>query len=544
MKHIFPCRLFAASLCALLIATLAHASAALAHASPAQAHASGPRAKTNEGRVEGKFSADGQVREFLGIPYAAPPLGPLRWKPPQAVAKWQGVRLATRFGAHCMQPALYSDMVFRDPGGSEDCLTLNVWTPAQSRRQKLPVMVWLYGGGYVAGGSSEPRQDGETLAHQGVLVVSLNYRLGIFGFFALPELAAESPQHAAGNYGLLDQWAALEWVQSNIAAFGGDPENVTLFGESAGSYSVSAQMASPLSQGLFAHAIGESGGAFPRSGLAYPRLAESEQRMESFLRGTLGKRSLAQLRAMSAQDLLNLEITKPFRSHRFWPDVDGYFLPESIPAIYAEGKQAHIPLLAGWNRDEGPPQPASMPAKPTVADLRRMAEKRFGARASDFLAAYAAHDDQGAQRAAHDFASDAFIAYGTRVWLEDQVATGGAPVFRYHFELGSPGDPYHPASAGAFHSDEIEYVFGNLQARKGAAWRPEDRKLSGLMQRYWTNFAKTGDPNAPDLPNWPVYNAASNWQVMHLGLQVAAQPDQHRDRYLFLYRVWGPSQPP
>jgi para-nitrobenzyl esterase len=537
LKHIFPCRLLAALLCALLVPALAHASAT-------PAHASGPRAKTKEGRVEGKLSADGQVREFLGIPYAAPPLGPLRWKPPQAVAKWQGVRPATRFGARCMQPALYSDMVFRDSGGSEDCLTLNVWTPARSRRQKLPVMVWLHGGGYIAGGSSEPRQDGETLAHQGVLVVSLNYRLGIFGFFALPELAAESPQHAAGNYGLLDQWAALEWVRSNIAAFGGDPENVTLFGESAGSYSVSAQMASPLSQGLFAHAIGESGGAFPRSGLAYPLLAESEQRIESFLRGTLGKRSLAQLRAMSAQDLINLELTKPFRSHRFWPDVDGYFLPESIPAIYAEGKQAHIPLLAGWNRDEGPPQPASMPAKPTVADLRRMAEKRFGANVRDFLAAYAAHDDPGAQRAAHDYASDAFIAYGTWVWLEDQATTGGAPVFRYRFELGSPGDPYHSASAGAFHSDEIEYVFGNLQARKGAAWRPEDRKLSDLMQRYWTNFAKTGDPNAPDLPNWPVYDAASNWQVMRLGLQVAAQSDQHRDRYLFLYRVWGPSQPP
>jgi len=532
LKHILSRHLFAALLFALLVTTQA--------ATPA--HANGPRVKTKEGKVEGKLSADGQVREFLGIPYAAPPLGPLRWKPPQAPQKWRGVRPAASFGARCMQLALYSDMVFRDPGESEDCLTLNVWTPAQSQHAKLPVMVWIHGGGYIAGGSSEPRQDGEALAHHGVLVVSLNYRLGIFGFFALRELAAESPQHAAGNYGFLDQWAALEWVQSNIAAFGGDPENVTLFGESAGSYSVSAQMASPLSQGLFAHAIGESGGAFPRSGLAYPLLARSEQRSESFVSSAFGKKNLAALRAMSAQDLLQLSAAKPFHPRRFGPDVDGYFLPESIPAIYAAGKQAHIPLLAGWNQDEGPPQPASMPPNPTVGDLRKMAGKRFGVRASDFLAAYAAHDDRDARRAAHEFASDAFIAYGTWVWLEAQAKTSEAPVFRYHFELGSPGDPYHPASAGAFHSDEIEYVFGNLQARKGAAWRAEDHRLSDLMQRYWTNFAKTGNPNAPDLPNWPIYNAALNWQVMHLGPHAEAQPDQHRDRYLFLYRVWGQSR--
>jgi para-nitrobenzyl esterase len=528
LKYLFPRRLLTVALCALFFAAVAHAS--------------GPRVKTQEGAVEGKLSADGQIREFLGIPYAAPPVGPLRWKPPQTMAKWRGVRPATRFGARCMQPALYSDMVFRDPGGSEDCLTLNVWTPARNRRAKLPVMVWIHGGGYIAGGSSELRQDGEHLAHHGVLVVSLNYRLGIFGFFALRELAEESPRHAAGNYGLLDQWAALEWVQSNIAAFGGDPTNVTLFGESAGSYSVSAQMASPLSQGLFAHAIGESGGAFPRSELAYPLLALSEQRSESFLRSILGRSSLASLRAMNAEDLLRLSMTKPFRSHRFGPDVDGYFLPESIPAIYAAGKQAHIPLLAGWNRDEGPPQPTSMPPNPTIGDLRRMAEKRFGARASDFLAAYAARDDQDVQLVAHDFASDAFIAYGTWVWLEAQSKSGGSAVFRYRFELGSPGDRYHSTSAGAFHSDEIEYVFGNLEARQGVAWRAEDRNLSNLMQLYWTNFAKTGNPNAAHLPNWPVYNADLDWPVMHLGLSAAARSDQHRDRYLFLSRVWGPSK--
>src|SRR5690348_856835 len=230
--------------------------------------------KTDKGKVQGKLSTDGQVRTFLGIPFAAPPVGPLRWKAPQPAPKWKGVKDATNFGYRCMQPDIFHDMHFRDPGESEDCLTLNVWTPAKDKKAKLPVMVWIYGGGFVAGTTSEPRQDGEHLAHKGVVVVSMNYRLGLFGFFVHPDLAAESPQHASGNYGLMDQTAALEWVKRNIKNFGGDPSNVTLFGESAGSFSVSAQMASPLAQGLFAHAIGESGGAFAARGLAFRPLAD------------------------------------------------------------------------------------------------------------------------------------------------------------------------------------------------------------------------------------------------------------------------------
>ncbi len=234
--------------------------------------------KTDQGKVQGKMSADGQARDFLGIPFAAPRLGPLRWKPPQPAAKWQGVRQATSFGSRCMQQERYDDMVFRDPGESEDCLTLNVWAPAGKPKGKLPVMVWIFGGGFAGGGTSEPRQDGETLTHKGVLVVSMNYRLGIFGFFATHELAAEDPHHAAGNYGLLDELAAIQWVRRNIAAFGGDPDNVTIFGESAGSFAVSAQMASPLAKGLFAHAIGESGGAFASKELNFPPLSSSRSR--------------------------------------------------------------------------------------------------------------------------------------------------------------------------------------------------------------------------------------------------------------------------
>lgn len=520
MKHLNHCKLFLAGVCALALTMPAQARNMLT-------------VKTQSGKVKGKMSADGQVRAFLGIPYAAPPVGPLRWKPPQPAAKWHGIRSATSFGARCMQPKLYSDMIFRDPGQSEDCLTLNVWTPAIKKNAKLPVMVWIYGGGFTTGGTSEPRQDGAHLAHKGVLVVSMNYRLGIFGFLALPALAQESPNHAAGNYGLMDQSAALRWVRHNIAAFGGDPANVTIFGESAGSISVSAQMASPMSQGLFAHAIGESGGAFSRRG--GPTLSISEKHGENFVRSAFATTSLAALRAIPAEELLEKDISSSHSGDsNFWPNIDGYFLPESVSAIYAMGKQAHVPLLAGWNKDEGHSDAIRKSVLPPLEFLREMAAKRFGPNAEEFLKVYAASNNTGAVRAADDFAGDRFIAYSTWAWLEAQVQTGGAPVYRYHFELGSPGDPNHPASIGAFHSDDIEYVFGNLDSRQGAKWRPEDYKLSELMQDYWTNFAKTGNPNGPDLPNWPTYNPAGQWQVMHLSSNPHASPAQHRDRYLFL----------
>jgi para-nitrobenzyl esterase len=501
--------------------------------------------KTDRGKVRGKMSDDGQMRAFLGIPYAAPPVGPLRWKAPQPASKWHGVRNATRFGPHCMQPLIFKDVEFRDPGGSEDCLTLNVWAPAKSGHAKLPVMVWIYGGGFAVGGTSEPRQDGERLAHKDVLVVSMNYRLGVFGFFALPELAAEPPDHAAGNYGLMDQTAALQWVRRNIAEFGGDPKNVTIFGESAGSISVSAQMASPLAQGLFAHAIGESGGAFNDQRTMIPSLVGSEKTGQKFVESFFPGKGLAELRALSADALMKAAHDPSGGSYlRFWPNIDGRFLPESPASIYAAGKQAHVPLLAGWNKDEGTGEIVNAPVKPTEKTWRQMAEKRFGLQAADFLKVYPASDDAEALRAAEDFAGDRFIAYSTWAWLEAQVKTGDAPVYRYHFELGSPGDPFHPKDIGAFHSDDIVYVFGTLASRKGAAWRPEDYKLSELIQNYWTNFARTGNPNAPGLPNWPAYNAAGDWQVMHLAPVSEARPDRHRDRYLFLQKVWGEEKNP
>ena len=337
--------------------------------------------QTVAGTVEGLTSPDKKIRIFEGIPFAAPPVGNLRWQPPQPAPSWTGVRKATAFGPRCMQGRLFKDMIFRDSGPSEDCLYLNVWTPAASADEHLPVMVWIFGGGFQAGSASEPRQDGEKLAHKGVIVVSMNYRLGVFGFFSDPDLTKESPHHASGNYGLLDQAAALEWVHKNIAAFGGDPNNVTIFGESAGSMSVSGQMASPVSKGLFKQAIGESGGMFmltPRTST----LAQSEQAGAKFAE-SIGAPTLEALRAKPANAILQASLKG--NGFRFWPNVDGYFFPESPAAIYAAGKQAHVSLLAGWNADEQGYATFFGKLQPTKENYVKKVRADFGADADEIL---------------------------------------------------------------------------------------------------------------------------------------------------------------
>jgi para-nitrobenzyl esterase len=493
-----------------------------------------PQVKVESGIVEGK--PEGTVNAFLGIPYAAPPVGELRWRPPSPPSKWAGVRPATEFGPRCMQGRIYSDMVFRDSGPSEDCLSLNVWTPTDAK--KLPVMVWIYGGGFLAGGTSEPRQDGRNLAKQGVVVVSMNYRLGVFGFFTHPDLAAESGKKAAGNYGLFDQTAALQWVQRNIAAFGGDPGNVTIFGESAGSFSVSAQMASPLAKGLFQKAIGESGAAFHSNGLPFKTLEEPEQEDAKFAETALGLKPLAALRAVSAENLLEASLKEENgeRVFHFDADVDGDFLPESIPAIFAHGAQNDVPLLAGWNRDED--HFSVEKEKPATASARETAEKEFGARASEFLKVYPASSEVEAVRSLNDFSGDKFIAWSTWKWLEAQKTSGKQAVYRYRFDLSLPSPENKPEGLGAYHSAEIEYVFGQLDS-KALPFRASDRKLSEQMQKYWSNFARSGDPNGPRLPKWPPYEAGSGWLVMHLSAAPKAEKDVIRDRYLFLDTVWG-----
>ncbi len=483
--------------------------------------------RTANGLVEGTTSADSKVQIFKGIPFAAPPVGELRWKAPQPPANWDGVRKATAFGSRCMQGHIYADMVFRDNGPSEDCLYLNVWAPAETSA-KLPVMVWIYGGGFAAGAASEPRQDGEHLAEKGVVVVSLNYRLGIFGFFTHPELAKESDHDSAGNYGLLDQVAALEWVHKNIGAFGGDPRNVTIFGESAGSFSVSALMASPLTQGLFERAIGESGAYFGKT-LQTDTLAKSEKADKQFGE-SIGAPTLAALRAKSADELLQDAMRQ--KGLRFVPNIDGYFLPEDVYSIYAAGKQRHVPLLAGWNADEGSYKTIFHKEKPTLQNYVARIHAMFGDKADAILSAYPASNDEQAKRAAQDLSGDQFIGYSTWKWIEMQSETGDSPVYRYHFEDAPPADPADPESAsrGAYHSAEIEFVFEDL-ASKHLPWRPEDRKLSHAMATYWSNFAKSGNPNGSGMAQWPAYNKEHGYQIMHLNAQPHAAPDQKRARY-------------
>jgi para-nitrobenzyl esterase len=500
--------------------------------------ASTPEAKIDTGKLRGK--ADGNISVFLGIPYAAPPVGNLRWKAPAPPAKWSGARDATQFGSRCMQGAIYSDMVFRDPGINEDCLYLNVWTSAK-KGAKLPVMVWIYGGGFVAGATSEPRQEGTNLAKHGVVVVSMNYRLGVFGFLVHPDLIAESGRNSAGNYGLLDQVAALEWVKRNISAFGGDPNNVTIFGESAGSFSVSALMASPRTKGLFHKAIGESGAAFSTTGLRFEPAATVAPRHAKFAEESLAAKTIAEARAVPAQKVLEAAMdASKGGTFRFGPDVDGYFLPEPVPAIFAAGKQNDVPLLAGWNHDEA--EFTVEKDKSPVASLKEYATKHFGDKADEFLRLYPGDTDEQTLRSLRDAAGDQFIAFSTWRWLEAQRKTGKSHTFRYRFDQSHPADPKRPSDAGAYHSAEIEYVFGQLDPENWISWRPEDRNLTEAMQTYWSNFAKAGDPNGPPslsgsastLPHWPVYDGDSGYPVLHLDAQIKAEKDSLRDRYLFL----------
>ena len=498
--------------------------------------ASAQKVHTEAGTVEGVATPDAQVIAYKGIPYAAPPIGNLRWAPPQPAAPWHGTLIAKDFGHHCTQFGTNADMVFLDPGPSEDCLNLNIWAPAHAKPGSLPVMVWIFGGGFTTGATSEPRQDGQFLAHQQVIVVSMNYRLGMLGYFTSSELTKESPHHASGNYGLMDQAAAIAWVARNIRAFGGDPKNITIFGESAGSFSVSAQMASPIAKTMISKAIGESGAGFWSQSIPFQPLAEREAHDAELTQKALNTTSLADLRKTPAETLAN---TAAFRDSRaFPPGIDGYFLPDTLTNLYAAGEEAHIPLLAGWNADEVRNNATRAKVLMTADNWTKLAHLAFKDKADAFLQQYPASTDAEALRSAGDYASDKFIVYTTWRWLESDVATSKAPAYRYRLDLVPPGDKFHPASSGAFHSDDIEYVFGTLDSRQQATWRPEDRALSAQIQQYWTNFARTGDPNGPGLPVWPVYKP-TDWQVLHLDTTSTAKPDDQRARYLLLDSIWG-----
>ncbi|MCX2741695.1 carboxylesterase/lipase family protein [Pontibacter anaerobius] len=513
------------------------------------------QAKTVNGLVEGTMEESG-VRAFKGIPFAAPPTGDLRWREPQPVQNWQGVRSAKKFGPRAMQLPIFGDMNFRSDGMSEDCLYLNVWTPAKSEKEKLPVLVYFYGGGFMAGDGSEPRYDGESMAKKGIVAVTVNYRLGAFGFFAHPELTKESPHGASGNYGYLDQSAALHWVRQNIAAFGGDPARVTIAGESAGSISVSAQMASPLSKNLIAGAIGESG-ALVNTALDPVPLAEAEQNGVNFAK-SLGANSLAELRAIPAQQLL--EATGKPGVGRFVATLDGYFFPKSPVAIFAAGEQAKVPLLAGWNSEEMTYMAVLGREEPTVENYKNAVQRLYGDKAEAILNVYPASTAEEVVQAATDLAGDRFIAYSTWKWMDLHSQTAGKPVYRYLYERPRPpmvpemgnassglaggvvkeNDPNAikmPQARGAVHSAEIEYALGNLASNKVYAWTQEDYKVSEVMQSYFANFIKTGDPNGKGLPTWPAANKGDKVQIMHIDVKSEAKPEQHRARYELLDKM-------
>ena len=512
------------------------------------------RVKTANGVVESTEPAKDGVRSFKGLPFAQPPVGDLRWREPQPAKNWSGVRTADKFGPTCMQRLSPSaDYWFRGDGMSEDCLYLNVWTPAKSGREKLPVLVYIFGGGFQNGDGSEPRYDGERMAREGIVAVSLNYRTNIFGFFVHPELTRESPHHASGNYGLLDQVAALAWVQKNIAAFGGDPTRVTIAGESAGSISVSALMASPLSRNLMAGAICESGAAI--ASLPPRPLAEAEQNGVTFA-AAAGAESVAALRALTAQQIQ--DAAAKAQGVRFSTAMDGYFLSKTLTKIGLAGEQAKVPLLAGSNTEEQGPRAVLAGGDPTPDVLAEAIRKFYGDKAEPVLKAYAATNADEVFEAAMHLASARFISYGTWKWTELHMQTSGKPVYRYLYAkvrpayLGMPGQPPPAAPAprrggasqvqaprGAGHSAEIQYAMGNLDLDTRYAWEPGDREVSKTMQAYFVNFIKTGKPDGAGLPPWPAYRPETNYQRMRIDVTSKAEPEPHRDRYLALDAAIG-----
>jgi para-nitrobenzyl esterase len=461
------------------------------------------------GQITGTPGWGWGVREYLGIPFAAPPVGNLRWRAPQPVVAWQGVRAADRYSPACMQSQYSANSSSWNRGlinTSEDCLYLNVWTPAASADERLPVLVWIYGGGGTHGSTAEPIYDGNAMAKKGVVVVSMNYRVNVFGWMAHPELTKESEHHSSGNYGSLDQLAGIKWVKANIAHFGGDPNKVTIWGESGGSRSVNFLAASPLLKGYARAAIAESHTSFGRMAT----LTEAEATGVAFTKAA-GKSSLAELRAMSAADLL--EVFEKNQAGLSGAIVDGWFLPEDIYTIYSKGKQNDIPLITGGTNDEGgnlgtggTGGRGGMPD--TLTKYREWAKQNFGDQADKLLALYPAASDAEAAKAYHDVNRDINYA-GHRTWAKLQATTGKSPVFIYDFSQIPPhpqGNGNNPAAAnGAVHFSEVIYVFNNLRV-KDYPWTDVDRRVADKMATWWSNFAKNGTPNGPGIENWPVYN--------------------------------------
>ena len=480
----------------------------------AAAFAALPQAvRIDSGPLEGVPSAVPGVTAFEGIPYAAAPIGKMRWTPPQPAPKWPVVRNADRFMPACPQNYMGPDSTafFGDyEAKSEDCLFLNVWTPAKSSADKLPVMVWIHGGGFRVGSGTERLHHGEHLAAKGVVLVTFNYRLGVFGFLAHPDLTKESENHTSGNYGLMDQVAALQWVKRNIASFGGDPNRVAIFGESAGSGSVSLMQASPLAKNLFHAAVGESGGNF--SGRNVVHLSAAEETGAKFAKA-VGVSFLAELRSKPTDELLTASVgsaSPAGGAYGFTPIVDGYVIPEDVYLIFLKGAQNKVPVLVGSNSDEGttlrtpPPGFEDANAQQQWKDL------------------YPA--------GAEPKSVSGGMLWTANTWAALETKASGTKAYQYYFSHGPPfptGQPFarDVSKLGAHHSAEIIYVFNNLDIRTTRDWpyTAWDRKLADMMSSYWVNFAATGDPNGKGLPIWPAWSAKDT-RVMEFGDTVQAIP--------------------
>jgi para-nitrobenzyl esterase len=490
-----------------------------------------PSVTTMEGNLEGaRFGTTSEVA-FLGIPYAAPPVGDLRWKPPHPASMWPGTRKAAAFGPSCAQDAVSWTRNFQT---SEDCLYLNVWTTQLSTNAKLPVMVWIHGGGNKNGRGDDPPL-GPVFARRGVVVVSLNYRLGPIGFFAHPALTAESPHHASGEYGLLDQIAALEWVRRNIAQFGGDPEHVTIWGESAGAADACLLIASPLATGLFERAILESGDCQGtlmqslKSPVIYNFIGESGENQGLRLAHDLaipdGPESLTKLRAVSADEILKHWKDDP--DLQTAEDVDGWVIPEQPTAIFASGKQAHIPVIVGSNADDG--SMFAMNPPKTVAAFEKALRGDTGKHVAEELQAYHAASDADVARVDRELQTD-YFGYGAYSFAKS-MARAGQNAYLYNFSFVNSGSF---RLLGAFHGEELQFL-------SGAFWKqwvvsPDDEKVSDNLRHYWLNFAKTGNPNGEGLPNWPVFDARLN-QCLDIGREVKVAPVPHAVRIAVLERI-------
>ncbi len=482
--------------------------------------------KTNAGLVSGGMNKDNDVHIFKGIPFAAPPVGVLRWKAPQPVQPWTGTKKCEAFGASPVQnkpvpfgPWTEEYLIPKEPV-SEDCLYLNVWTKAKTAKEKRPVIVWIYGGGFTSGGSGCAIYDGEAMAKKGVVFVSINYRVGVFGFFAHPELTKESGNNASDNYGLMDQIAALKWVQTNIAAFGGDADNVTIAGQSAGSMSVNCLVASPLAKGLFIKAIAESGANFVSGPFGSRTLKQAEEQgLKTAL--SLHASSLSALRSISAEELLQ-------KAQGTGPVTDGYVLPDAIANIFANGNENRVTLLTGWNEDEG----LLFGRLKTAEEFREQISQDYGAKAETFLKFYPAISDAEAVAAQLSLSRDMTFGVQNYTWANVQSSKGASKVFVYRFTRKLPAIGEY-VKYGAFHTGEVVYAYDNLKF-VNRAWLPVDRELATIMSSYWANFAATGNPNGAGLPEWRAYDATNN-SVMFLGEKSESKTLPDKAALDFLY---------